>query len=246
MKSDHNGLDGLLEGFGEENRGTGWERTLTACTADGQILIPVAVPGVFQFDRHFVVCALTGRHFAAYLEFDVICLLFMKHLVSSCHCSIRGVQFGFGVLILPFFEGGKLPTFHSDFPFVLAEIETLGTVYSRVWHTHLFCLDYSSPDTFFLHQLLNRNLAKTSLMRTRCRDECLSSQARQVSITGVAGRTFADACKDGSNGRGSSGIWPDVITCGLLAQISLQSHKSRAAALRKWSRLAAVLIRYRP
>lgn len=111
MKSDHNGLDGLLEGFGEENRGTGWERTVTACTADGQILIPVAVPGVFPFDRHFVVHALTGRHFAAYLEFDVICLLFSKHLVSSCHCSIRGIQFGFGVLILPFFEGEKTPNF---------------------------------------------------------------------------------------------------------------------------------------
>lgn len=140
MKSDHNGLDGLLEGFGEENRGTGWERTLTACTADGQILIPVAVPGVFPFDRHFVVPAPTGRHFAAYLEFDVICLLFTKHLVSSCHCSIRGVQFGFGVLVLP--------TFYCNFPLVLAEIETLGTVYSGVWQEQLFCLDYSPPDTF--------------------------------------------------------------------------------------------------
>lgn len=61
---------------------------LTACTADGQILIPVAVPGVFPVDRHFVVCALTGRHFAAYLEYKVIRLLFMKHCVSDCHCSI--------------------------------------------------------------------------------------------------------------------------------------------------------------
>lgn len=217
MKSDHNGLDGVLEGFREENRGTEWERTLTACTADGQILIPVAVPGVFPFDRHFVVHALTGRHFAAYLEFDVICLLFTKHLVSSCHCSIRGVQFGFGVLILPFFEGEKLPTFYCDFPFVLAEIETLGTVYSGVWQEHLFCLDYSSPDTY---------CAPASKWKpVQCSDECLSSQARQVSITGVAERTFADACKDGSNGRGSSGIWPDVMTRALLAQISLQSEQ---------------------
>lgn len=107
IKSDHNGLDGLLGGFGEEKRGTGWEGTLTACTADGQILIPVALPGVFPVDRHFVVCALTGRHFASNLEFEVIRLLLLKNHVSDCHCSIWGVRFGLGVLIL------QLPSFFS-------------------------------------------------------------------------------------------------------------------------------------
>lgn len=47
---------------------------------------------------------------------------------------------------------------------------------------------------------------KTALMHARSHDECLFSQAGQVSITGVTERTFADTCKDENSGRGSSDI----------------------------------------
>lgn len=63
-------------------------------------------------------------------------------------------------------------------------------------------------------------------MRMWRSDECLFSQAGQVSITGVPEHTFADACKDGNSGRGSSDIRPDVIVRVLLLQISLQSNNS--------------------
>lgn len=129
------------------------------------------------------------------------------------------------------------PNFLSQLS-IFARRDRNATVYSRVWQVHLSRLDYRSPDTS-LRQLLNRNLNKTTLMRMWRSDECLFSQAGQVSITGVPERTFADACKDGNSGRGSSDIRPDFIV--RVLQISLQSNNSRAAV-----RFAADLIRYCP
>lgn len=59
---------------------------------------------------------------------------------------------------------------------------------------------------------------KTALMHTWSHDECLFSQAGQVSITGVAERTFADTCKTAAEGQA---IFDPMSSCAFCCRKSL-------------------------